>query len=66
MNDSQLFQVLTLGQNNMPSYASQLSREDRWNAIAFVRSLQKQAMSLPTPAGAPVAARSQATPGGQP
>lgn len=40
MKDGQLFHVLTYGQNNMPSYASQISREDRWNAIGYVRSLQ--------------------------
>lgn len=40
MKDGQLFHVLTYGQNNMPSYASQLSREDRWDAITYLRSLQ--------------------------
>ena len=49
MKDGQLFHILTYGQNNMASYASQLSREDRWNVIAYVRSLQ--AASTPnTPA----------------
>jgi len=52
MKDGQMFHILTYGQKNMPSYASQISREDRWNVIVFVRSLQK-----------PVAARSA---GGQP
>jgi mono/diheme cytochrome c family protein len=40
MKDGQLFHVLTYGQNNMPSYASQLSRGDRWNVILYVRTLQ--------------------------
>lgn len=40
MKDGQLFHILTYGQNNMASYASQLSRDDRWNVIAYVRSLQ--------------------------
>jgi mono/diheme cytochrome c family protein len=40
MKDGQLFHILTYGQNNMASYASQISREDRWNVIAYVRSLQ--------------------------
>jgi mono/diheme cytochrome c family protein len=53
MKDGQIFHVLTFGQNNMPSYASQLSREDRWNAIACVRSLQMQARSPLETAGAP-------------
>lgn len=52
MKDGQLFHVLTYGQNNMPSYASQISREDRWSVIAFVRSLQAAAPPTPTPAPA--------------
>jgi mono/diheme cytochrome c family protein len=47
MKDGQIFHILTYGQKNMPSYASQLSREDRWHVIAFVRSLQKQASPVP-------------------
>jgi mono/diheme cytochrome c family protein len=38
--DGQFFQILTNGQNAMPSYATQLSREDRWKAILFVRTLK--------------------------
>lgn len=41
MKDGQLFHILTYGQGNMASYASQLSREDRWRVIAHVRSLQQ-------------------------
>ncbi len=52
MKDGQLFHVLTYGQNNMPSYASQLSREDRWNAILYVRTMQAAATPVPAP-GAP-------------
>ena len=47
MKDGQMFHVLTYGQGNMPSYATQLSREDRWKVILFVRSLQKQAPAAP-------------------
>jgi mono/diheme cytochrome c family protein len=43
MKDGHIFHVLTYGQNNMPSYASQLSREDRWNAILYVRAMQAAA-----------------------
>ena len=50
MKDGQLFHVLTYGQNNMPSYASQLSREDRWNAILYVRTMQATAAPVTTPA----------------
>ncbi len=46
MKDGQIFHILTYGQGNMASYASQLSREDRWKVIRFVRSLQEQAGAL--------------------
>ena len=46
IKDGQIFHILTYGQKNMPAYASQLSQEDRWNVIAFVRSLQKQGTSV--------------------
>lgn len=35
-----MFHVLTYGQANMPSYASQVDREDRWRVIEYVRQLQ--------------------------
>ncbi len=38
--DGQLFHILTYGQGNMPSYASQLSREERWQVILYLRSFQ--------------------------
>src|SRR5215472_17306645 len=70
MKDGQLFHILTYGQNNMPSYASQLSRDDRWNAILHVRSLQRAtALASSGAAGVPAKAASQIqTPsaGGQP
>jgi mono/diheme cytochrome c family protein len=53
MKDGQLFHILTYGQNNMASYASQLSREDRWNVIVYVRSLQANAPAAAAPAPAP-------------
>jgi mono/diheme cytochrome c family protein len=42
MKDGQLFHVLSFGQGNMASYASQISREDRWKVILYVRDLQAQ------------------------
>ena len=45
IKDGQIFHILSYGQKNMPAYAAQLSQEDRWNVIAFVRSLQKQDVS---------------------
>ena len=72
MKDGQLFHVLTYGQNNMPSYASQLSREDRWNAILYVRTMQAAATpapasTAPSPAPLkPVQADAAKVSGGQP
>lgn len=43
MPEGQMFHVLTWGQGNMPSYAAQIEREDRWLAIAYVRTLQAAA-----------------------
>jgi mono/diheme cytochrome c family protein len=43
MTDGQIFHVLTFGQKNMPSYASQLSEDDRWKVILYVRSMQGKA-----------------------
>jgi mono/diheme cytochrome c family protein len=40
MDDAQIFAILTKGQGNMPSYASQMSAEDRRAAVAHVRLLQ--------------------------
>jgi mono/diheme cytochrome c family protein len=40
MADGQMFHVVTYGQANMPSYASQVGREDRWRVIEYVRKLQ--------------------------
>ncbi len=51
LKDGQIFHILTYGQNNMASYASQISREDRWRVILYVRSLQ--AASRAQPAGRP-------------
>lgn len=50
LKDGQLFHILTYGQNNMASYASQVSRDDRWNVIAYVRSLQAAANPAAAPA----------------
>jgi mono/diheme cytochrome c family protein len=51
MGDGQMFHIVTYGQKNMASYAAQVSREDRWKVILFIRSLQRQAAEQPaTPA----------------
>ncbi len=46
LKDGQLFHILTYGQGNMASYASQLSRQDRWRVIRYVRSLQNHARGV--------------------
>jgi len=38
--DSQIFHVITTGQNLMGSYASQIRPEDRWAIIHYIRVLQ--------------------------
>ena len=38
--DAQIFAIVSNGQGQMPSYASQISRDDRWKVILYVRSLQ--------------------------
>ncbi|HXG58510.1 MAG TPA: cytochrome c [Thermoanaerobaculia bacterium] len=42
MRDGQIFHIVTYGQGNMPSYAAQIDRSDRWAAIEYVRSLQRE------------------------
>ncbi len=42
MPDGRILHILTFGQGNMPAYANQIPREDRWRVILFVRSLQAQ------------------------
>ena len=42
MSDDQIFRVLNTGRGKMASYASQLSRDDRWKVILYVRALQQK------------------------
>jgi mono/diheme cytochrome c family protein len=39
--EGQLFNTITNGVRNMPAYASQISVEDRWAIVAYVRALQR-------------------------
>jgi mono/diheme cytochrome c family protein len=41
LTDIQMFRLLTNGRGNMASYAAQVSRDDRWKVILYVRSLQQ-------------------------
>ena len=43
MQDGHIFHIVTNGFRKMPSYASQIEPEERWLAIAYVRSLQRNA-----------------------
>ena len=56
--DGRIFHVITVGQNLMPAYASQILPEDRWAVIDYVRALERSHRPLPAdlagagPAGA--------------
>lgn len=39
--DGQLYHVITMGQNVMPSYARNLKPEERWQVINYIRALQR-------------------------
>lgn len=43
MPDGRMFHVVTFGQKNMPGYSVQISQDDRWKAIRYVRVLQDTA-----------------------
>jgi mono/diheme cytochrome c family protein len=38
--DGELFHVITMGRVNMPSHAAQVSADDRWKVILYIRKLQ--------------------------
>lgn len=40
--DGQIFHIITYGQGNMASHANQISREDRWKTVLYLRNLQKK------------------------
>ncbi len=41
MPDGQMYHLITLGQKNMASYATQVQRDDRWKVIRYIRTLQE-------------------------
>ena len=41
-SDGRLFHVINYGQGNMGSYASQLSRKQRWMIIQYIRTLEEK------------------------
>ena len=40
-NNGHLFDTISQGQGNMAGYSAQISIEDRWAIVAYVRALQK-------------------------
>lgn len=57
MADGTMFYSVTYGKNQMGSYASQLTRLQRWEIIKYIRTLQaKPGGAATTSAGAPPAA----------
>jgi len=51
-SDGRLFYVMTYGQNNMGSYASQLDRKQRWMIVQYIRSLEPKTAAEPATTGA--------------
>lgn len=45
MPDGEIFNTITMGKNQMPSYASQIPTLDRWAIIAYVRALERTRLS---------------------
>ncbi len=55
MADGNLFEVISSGIRNMPSYRQQIPVRDRWCIVAHVRELQKRGAPAPAPADAQTA-----------
>jgi mono/diheme cytochrome c family protein len=41
MTDGELFHVVTYGRRTMPGYRFQISADDRWAIVAYIRALQR-------------------------
>lgn len=41
LKDGRIFHIISYGQKNMPAHRGQITTEDRWRIVAYVRSLQK-------------------------
>ena len=54
-SDGRIFHVMTYGQNNMGSYASQLDRKQRWMIVQYIRSLEPKIAATSTTGIAPKA-----------
>jgi mono/diheme cytochrome c family protein len=42
LTDGEVFHILTFGRANMPPYRDQLSRDQRWTVIRYLRHLQQE------------------------
>ena len=40
ISDGRMYRAITCGKGNMPTYAAQVKRTDRWKVITYIRSLQ--------------------------
>ena len=47
--DGQLFQAISAGVRNMPSYGAQISPRDRWAIVAYLRLMQSEQPVAPEP-----------------
>jgi len=61
LSDGTMFHSINYGKNNMGSYASQLSRRQRWMIIQYVRSLQPKPASGDSTATAAAAPKKDST-----
>jgi mono/diheme cytochrome c family protein len=61
MSDGTMFYSVTYGRNLMGSYASQLTTQQRWDIIYYIKSKQAEAKGGAAPAAAPAATADSAT-----
>jgi mono/diheme cytochrome c family protein len=61
MPDGQMFYSIEYGKGMMGSYASQLSRKQRWSIIHYIKAKQAEAKGGAVPAAAPAAKDSTST-----
>jgi mono/diheme cytochrome c family protein len=61
MADGTMFHSIFYGKNNMGSYASQLSRKQRWMMVQYIRTLQPKVESAPTTSTAAVVVKTDST-----
>jgi mono/diheme cytochrome c family protein len=40
-SDGRIYHIITTGQNVMPSYSRQITKEERWAIVDYIRVLQR-------------------------